>query len=121
MRDVTDNNHEAELKRRVDRRMEILDKIGEAQEELKTLKAEDKADGFNEKAMGQMVRELRRGPDYQADQITLEAELSTYRRAVGLPTSLDAAHAAVRAAAESVPEPKPLSSPRRYTPAEEVA
>lgn len=101
---MADNQFNAELKRRADRRMRLLDEIAERQEELKDCKAEDKSDGYSEKALAQVIKELRKGPEYQEAQLSLELELDTYRKAVGLPVTLDAAQEAVRAEAESLPE-----------------
>lgn len=98
------NQYNAELKRRADRRMELLDQIADLQEELKQAKAEDKADGYSEKALAQCLKELRKGPDYQEAQLALELELNTYRSALGLPVTLDAAQQAVRSDVEALPE-----------------
>lgn len=77
-----------------------LDVIAKEQELLKALKSEAKADGYNLKSLAQIVREKRKGAKYQADQLTLELELDTYRQAVGLPTDLaDAQERARREAA----------------------
>lgn len=95
MGDETKSNTQAELRRRAERRAAVLDEIAERQEELKALKAEDKADGFTERALAQVVKELRRGADYQADVLQLEMELDTYRAAVGLPRTLEDAQRAV--------------------------
>ena len=100
MGDVVEiSNTNAELVRRAERRVTLLDEIAERQEELKQLKAEDKADGFDEKALAKVVKELRRGADYQADQLELELVLDTYRRALGLPVTLEDAQRRVAAAA----------------------
>lgn len=98
------HNHPAvELKRRAERRRVILDQIDDLQVDLKALKTEDKEDGFNEKALAQCIKELRRGADYQCDQLTLELELDTYRKAVGLPVTLEAAQEAALKEAQIVP------------------
>jgi uncharacterized protein (UPF0335 family) len=102
----TGSNINAELKRRADRRVKVLDDIGDLQEELKGFKAEDKSDGFTEKAIGQVVREMRSNAERRAKQIALEVEINAYRRAVGLPVTLEAAQAAARDAAEQVPDVK---------------
>ena len=96
------DNANAELVRRAERRAALLDDIAERQEELKQIKAEDRADGFSEKALAQVVKELRRGPDYQADVLQLEMELDTYRAAVGLPRTLDDAQRLVAAEASDM-------------------
>ena len=101
------SNTNADLVHRAERMSAQLDIIGEAQEEIKLIKAEAKNDGYNLKALGQIVKEMRRGPDYQEDQLTLELEVDTYRRAVGLPVDLEVAQKLAReAAAEDGLEPK---------------
>lgn len=94
---------QADLKRRVDRRARLLDEIAEKQDELKELKAEDKADGYNEKALAAAVKSVRKGIQWHADQLSFELEVDTYRKAVGLTT--DAAVAQQRAldAREKIP------------------
>jgi len=97
------NTANEDLKRRATALKEKLDQIADLQEEVKQLKAEAKADGYDLKALNQVVKELRRGPDYQAAQLELELVLDTYRRAVDLPTTLEAAQEAAREAATVVP------------------
>ena len=65
--------------------------IVELQGEVKELKAEAKSDGYDMKAFGQIVKEIRREPEYQADQLSLELVVDTYRVAVGLPVDLEVA------------------------------
>lgn len=92
-----------ELQRRASRRVDVLDRIAELQEELKTFKAEDKSDGYDEKALAKCIKELRQGPEHQAAQLELELVLDTYRRNLGLPTTLEDAQQRVADAAVSVP------------------
>lgn len=92
-----------ELTRRAKAMSDLLDQIAELQGEVKELKAEAKADGYDMKAFGQIIKEMRRGPDFQADQLSLELVIDTYRVAVGLPTDLEAAQDAARADAAQVP------------------
>lgn len=101
---MTLSNSEAELQRRARRRADILDQIAELQEEMKAFKAEDKADGFDEKALARCIAEERRGAKFQADQLAAEAVLDTYRRALGLPTDLEDAQRRAREEAGEVPE-----------------
>ena len=61
--------------------------------------AAEKSSGFTVKAFNQVVKEMRRGAAFQAAQLQLELELDTYRAAVGLPVTLDAAQQAVTDAA----------------------
>lgn len=104
--DFTGSNTDSVLRERAQRRVEKLDEIAGLQAELADFKAEDKADGFSEKALGQCIKELRKGIEYQCDQLTLELELHTYRRAVGLPVDLETAQKGVRAEIEDAPKPK---------------
>ena len=99
------NTANEDLRRRAMAMKEKLDEIAELQEEVKQLKAEAKADGYDLKALNQVVKEMRRGPDYQAAQLELELVLDTYRRAVDLPVTLEAAQKAAREAAAVVPNP----------------
>ncbi len=96
------NTANAELKRRAQVISDKLDEIGELQEEVKQLRAEAKADGYDVKVLNKVVTELRRGADYQADQLELELLLDTYRTAVGLPTNLEDAQRRVREEATSL-------------------
>lgn len=86
----------SELKRRAERRVNILTEIGNLQEDLKALKAEDKADGYNEKALAKCVTEMLRGAEYQEEQLQFELELDTYRTALDLPVTLETAQRHVR-------------------------
>lgn len=81
----------------------VLNDIADLQEDAKQIKAEVKAEGFDMKAFAQVVKEQRRGADYQAAQLELELVLDTYRKALDLPTTLEQAQAAVLAGAETLP------------------
>ena len=106
MSDDLGGNAQQDLKRRADRRVTVLDQIADLQDDMKQLKAEDKADGFNEKALAQAVKEMRRGIDFQADQLQLELEVDTYRKAVGLPRTLEDAQQLAHASAEEIEPPR---------------
>jgi len=99
------NKADAEIRRRAEIIAGKLDEVAELQAELKKLKEEAKADGFDMKAFGQIVKEMRKGTDYQVAQLELELVLDTYRGAVGLPTDLVEAQRLAAAAAAEVPEP----------------
>lgn len=86
-----------------------LDEIAEAQDQIKQLKAEAKAEGYDLKALGQIIKELRKGPKFQAAQLELELVLDTYRDAVRLPRDLETAQAAAKSAAETAQPPQPPS------------
>jgi len=73
----------------------LLDEIADLQERVKELKARCKDEGWNVKALGQCVKEKRRGAEFQAAQLTYELEVDTHRSASGLPTTLEVAQAAV--------------------------
>lgn len=80
------NGADYELQRRARRRIEEIDAIAEHQETLKNYKSEDKSDGYNEKALGAVIKGLLKGPEAHADQLAFELEVNTYRQAVGLTT-----------------------------------
>ncbi len=107
-------NSKEVLRGRVRRRVEILEQMDELKEQLKDFKAEDKADGFTEKAIAQVVKEMRKGVDYQADQLQLELEVDTYRKANELPTTLADAQKLAHDAAEDV-APQKKRGGRRNT------
>lgn len=90
------SNIDAVIARYVETWAGHLDVIAKEQDQLKLLKAEIKAEGYNLKCLAQAVREKRKGAKYQCDQLTLELELGTYRQAVGLPVTLDDAQERVR-------------------------
>lgn len=93
-----------ELQRRAQRRIDALDAIAKQQELLKVWKTEDKADGYEEKAIAHVIKELRGGPDKQAANLELEDLVDTYRRGLGLPTTLEAAQAEQRKSVETIPD-----------------
>jgi len=99
-------NAEAELKRRIERRIKLLDDVAELQEELKGFKSEDKSDGFTEKAISDAVKMRRADADKVLATLMLEAEIDVYRRVAGVPTEIEAAQEAAAAEAEAIPEPK---------------
>lgn len=82
---------------------EKLDEIAELQEEVKAIRQSVKSNGFNVKTFNQVVKEMRRGPEYQADQLTLELELDTYRAAVELPRTLEEAQQRIADEAKNLP------------------
>mgnify|MGYP000045791173 CR=1 FL=1 len=95
-----------ELKRRAGNASTLLDEIAEKQDDLKAIYAAAKADGYDMKAFKQIIKELRKGPEFQQAQLELELVLDTYRKGVNLPTTLEEAQQAVGADARAVPEPK---------------
>ena len=95
-----------ELKRRAADAGTLLDEIAEKQEDLKALYAAAKSDGYDMKAFKQVIKELRKGPEFQAAQLELELVLDTYRKGVGLPVTLEAAQEALGEDARTVPEPR---------------
>lgn len=95
-----------ELRRRADQAASLLDEIAPLQEDLKALYEAAKADGYDMKVFKQIIKEKRKGADYQAAQLETEMLLETYRKGVGLPTTLEEAQKAARDEAGEVPEPK---------------
>ena len=102
----TGSNSEAELKRRIDRRVEILDQVAELNEELKTFKAEDKSDGFTEKAIADAVKLKRADAEKVLATLLYEEERKLYRKAAGVPTDIETAEKNVRTHVAEMPEPK---------------
>lgn len=100
------SNAEADLKRRIDRRVDLLDEVAELQDKLKEFKAEDKADGFTEAAIADAVKLRRADAEKVLGRLLLEAEIQVYRKAAGLPIEIADAQEAAREAAEALPEPK---------------
>jgi len=96
------NNAAQRLKSFVERWSRLLDEIGDLQEDLKQVKSEAKADGYDMKALAQVVKDFRKDEDGRAAQIEWQEITDTYRRAVGLPTALDEAFDAARGAAAEV-------------------
>jgi len=97
------SNIDAATKDIVDKWSGHLDVIAKAQGELKQLKAEAKDEGYNLKCLAQAVKEKRKGAKYQAEQLTLELELQSYRKSVGLPTDVADAQERARREAEQGP------------------
>lgn len=89
--EIGDNSGRAELTRRAKGIAALLDQIADIQEEVKQLKAEAKADGYDMRALGKVIAELRKPPDYMVKQLQLEMVLDTYRESVGLPTTIEEA------------------------------
>lgn len=96
------SNANAALKQIVTEWSGHLDVIAKAQTELKDLKARAKEEGWNLKCIAQAVKERRKGAEYQAEQLSLELELDTYRKGVGLPTDLADAQERARREAQSL-------------------
>lgn len=95
---------EEDLRRYAKQNVDWLEEIAELQKQVKDLKDQLKAEGYDLKAFNQIVKELRRGSDYQAAQLELELVVHTYRKAAGLPVTLEAAQEAARQDAEQLPE-----------------
>lgn len=96
----------AELRRRAANLSRLLNDKAEIDADIKALKQAAKDDGYDMKAFCQVVKELRKGSEYQTAQLELELVLDTYRRGVGLPVTLEDAQTAAGAEARAVPEPK---------------
>lgn len=96
------SNIDAATKSYAERWSQHLDVIAREQNELKALKAEIKEEGYNLKCLAQIVREARKGAKYQAEQLTLELELDTYRKSVGLPVTVEDAQERARREASSM-------------------
>ena len=99
-------NANADLKGRAQELAGVLDEIADLQERAKEIKSDAKLEGYDMKAFGQVVKEMRRGASYQASQLELELVLDTYRRGAGLPVTLEEAQERVRAEGGEMPEEK---------------
>lgn len=99
---------------------DLLNDIADLQERVKEKKAEAKNVGYDMKALGQIIRELRKGAKYQAAQLELELILGTYREAVDLPTDLRVAQERAAEEAESLPDDEPASDDRDEAGLEDV-
>lgn len=106
MSELGHNGADAELKRRIDRRIEKLDAVAALAAEIKTMKAEDKDDGYNEKAIADAVKLRRADPDKVLATLMFEAERQVYRRVAGVPTEIEEAQRVAAIAADAVPKPK---------------
>lgn len=95
-----------ELARRAKSLSDILDQIAKLQSEARTIKQNAKDEGYDMKAFAQVVKELRKGEEYQVAQLQLELVLDTYRAGVGLPVTLEVAQQRAAAASKETPEPK---------------
>ena len=96
------NNAAERLKSFVERWARLLDEIGDLQEDLKQVKAEAKAEGYDMNALGETVKDYRADEEKRANKLERRAIYDTYKRAIGLPTELDAAHSAAREAAAEI-------------------
>ena len=102
--DLDGSNSRAELNRLADNLGKILDEIADLQEDAKAIRQAAKSNGFTVKTLNQIVKEKRRGAEYQADQLTLDLDLDTYRAAYGLPRSLEEAQGRVADQVGNLPE-----------------
>lgn len=113
------NGADIELKRRAERRIDVFRQIDDLKAELTGFKAEDKADGYNEKALVAAIKSLLKGPEWHADQLAFELEVGVYREAVGLTTDAAAASKLALAAigdelSDGEPETEPDDEPTHY-------
>lgn len=90
------SNIDATTKAYAEKMTALLDEQAKTAGALKELRAEIKAEGYNLKAVNQVVKELRKGAQFQADQLMLELELDTYRKSVGLPVTVEDAQERAR-------------------------
>ncbi len=100
------NNEASTVRFRVDRRVEVAEQAGELKKKLAEYKAEDKADGLNEKAIGDAVKMRLAEPDKVLNTLLYELERESYRKAAGVPTKIEDAKRIAEAAAAAEPEPK---------------
>jgi uncharacterized protein (UPF0335 family) len=97
----------------VDKMARLLEEQAALAGDIKDLRTEIKDAGFNVKAFNQAVKEKRKGASFQCGQLELELEMQTYRRDVGLPTTLEDAQERLRKEAAAVPEDKTAKRKRK--------
>lgn len=101
---VMGGNTEAELKRRIERRIDLAEQASQMTVKLKDWIAEDKADGFDEAAIKDAVKLARAEPEKVLKTLTLEAMKTIYRKVAGVPTEIAAAAEIARKHAETIPD-----------------
>lgn len=109
----TQSNSEVELQRRIKRRIDLAEQAAELAAELKQFKAEDKSDGFTEKAIADAVKLARADPEKVLATLLFEEERKLYRKAAGVPTDIETAETRVREHVTEVPEPKGKKASRK--------
>lgn len=111
--DTIGGNGAAVFKARVDRRVEKLEAISEITAAIDEFKAEDKADGYDEKLIADAVRMRLKNPQKVYAVLEAEAKRVAYRKAAGIETDLKKAAAAAQAFVDSQPEAKPRKGKRK--------
>lgn len=101
---VMGGNSEAELRRRIERRIDLAEQAQKLGVRLKDYVAEDKADGFDEAAIKDAVKMARAEPDKVLATLTLEAMKTIYRKVAGVPVEISAAAEIARRHAETIPD-----------------
>lgn len=106
-------NANADLKGRAEELAGVLDDIAELKNREKEIKADAKAEGYDMPSFNQMVKEKRRGASYQCAQLEKELVLDTYRKAIGLPVTLEDAQKRAAADASKTPDTKKEKKSKR--------
>lgn len=99
-------NSSADLKMRVDRRVEKLEEIEKIKKQIDEWKADDKSEGYEEKQVADAVRMRLKNPQQQYGVLESEAKRTSYRKAAGVETNLEKAAVAAQAFVDSQPQPK---------------
>lgn len=91
---------------RLDDLTAAVDAVEEAKKEVKRIKADAKAEGYDVEALAAVEKHRRKGAAHIAAQLTREAVRTTYLKAANMPATLSAALKAAEAEAEEAPAPK---------------
>lgn len=96
----------ADLKHRIERRVTLIEDMDKLRKQLGEFKADDKSEGFDEKAIVDAVKMVRTDPEKRFATLTFDRMKATYRKAAGIPTDLEVAAREARDFADTKPEPK---------------
>lgn len=101
---IMGGNTEAELKRRIERRIDLAEQAKLMTVKLKDWKAEDKNDGFDEDGISDAVKMRMAEPERVLKTLTKEATRTVYRKVAGVPVEIAAAAEIARQHAETIPD-----------------
>lgn len=99
-------NTEADLKHRIERRVEIAEQAAKLKKTLSDYKAEDKSEGYEEKPIADAVKMRLADPEKVLATLLFEEKKKVYRKAAGVAVTIPEAERLAAAAAASEPEPK---------------
>ena len=86
------SNSEAQLRAAAETIKTLREQIAALQDEIKVEVAAAKSNGFNMKALNRVIKDMMLEPEAMEQQLVLELEIDTYRRAVGVRTEASGMH-----------------------------